>query len=102
MVMSFSTWMADMDFGEMFHNFCLDPRIRPFAVVSIDRLGMAVERPDAVGNVEKGKVETLQWTRIFMGMKPSLYNAVRHYYLGEEFARGNPTVRDNPMSYDRI
>jgi hypothetical protein len=37
-----------------------------------------------------------------MGMRPSPYNAVRHYYWGEEFARGNPAKPDNPMGYDRV
>jgi hypothetical protein len=37
-----------------------------------------------------------------MGMKPSPYNAVRHYYWGEEFARGNPTTLGNPFGYDKV
>ena len=37
-----------------------------------------------------------------MGMKPSPYNSVRHYYWGEEFARGNPSNRRNPMGYNKI
>ena len=37
-----------------------------------------------------------------MGMRPSPYNAVRQYYWGEEFARGNPSDKSNPMGYDRI
>ena len=44
----------------------------------------------------------LRWTRLFMGMRPSPYNAVRQYYWGEEFARGNPANEANPMGYDRI
>jgi hypothetical protein len=32
----FNTWMADMDFGEMlYHNFHMDPRIRPFSGVDL-------------------------------------------------------------------
>lgn len=37
-----------------------------------------------------------------MGMRPSPYNAVRHYYWGEEFARGNPSDCTNPLGYDCI
>jgi hypothetical protein len=35
MSLSFRTWMSDMDFGEMFHNFQMDPRIRPFSGVEL-------------------------------------------------------------------
>jgi hypothetical protein len=91
MVLGFSSWMSDMDFGEMFHNFNLDPRIRPYSGVNVEKLGLS-----------EGRLSSLRWTRLFMGMRPSPYNAVRHYYWGEEFARGNPADRSNPMGYDRI
>ena len=38
MVLTFATWMSDMDFGEMFHNFNLDPRIRPYSGVNVEKL----------------------------------------------------------------
>ena len=44
----------------------------------------------------------LRWTRLFMGMRPSPYLAIRHYYWGEEFARGNPRKIGNPMGYNRV
>ena len=37
-----------------------------------------------------------------MGMKPSPYNAVRFYYWGEEFSRGNLRDLTNPFGYDSI
>jgi hypothetical protein len=37
-----------------------------------------------------------------MGMKPSPYNAVRYFYLAEEFARGNPSDPKNALRYDRV
>jgi hypothetical protein len=41
--------------------------------------------------------------RLFMRMKASpACNAVRHYYLGKEFARGDPIATNNPMGYNRI
>ena len=72
-MITFSTWMSDMDFGEMFHNFNLDPRIRPYSGVNVVKLGLESE-------AGSGKVTTLRWTRLFMGMRPSPYNAVRQYY----------------------
>lgn len=50
-----------------------------------------------------GKIpKLLRWTRIFMGLRPSPYCAVRYYYWGEEFARGDPSESSNPMGYDTI
>ena len=37
-----------------------------------------------------------------MGLKPSPYNSVRHYYWGEKFAQGNPRDLTNPFGYDQI
>jgi hypothetical protein len=99
-VMGFGTWMADMDFGEMFHNFPMHPRVRPFAGVELGSLASSIrslEKPEG-----KQRPTKLRWTRLFMGMRSSPYLAIRHYYWGEEFARGNPSRKDNPMGYDRI
>jgi hypothetical protein len=44
-----------------------------------------------------------RWERLFMGMKPSPYNAVRYFYLAEEFARGNPEDPKNALlRYDKV
>ena len=102
MVMCFSTWMSDMDFGEMFHNFNLDPRIRPYSGVNVAKLGLHIPSREVGPRISASKVTTLRWTRLFMGMRPSPYNAVRHYYWGEEFARGDPKRKSNPMGYNRI
>ena len=86
-VMGFGTWMADMDFGEMFHNFPMHPRVRPFAGVEVGSLASSIrslEKPEG-----KQRPTKLRWTRLFMGMRSSPYLAIRHYYWGEEFARGS-------------
>jgi hypothetical protein len=96
--MSFSTWMSDMDCGEMFHNFFMDSRIRKCAGIQVDNLPSHQFRPNEQGN----SPGYLRWTRLFMGMRPSPYNAVRHYYWAEEFAKGNPNDEKNPMSFDEV
>ncbi len=93
LLLSFSSWMADADFGEMFHNFFMDEAIRKHAGVDTSKL----KRRGAI-NIQP----PLRWTRLFIGMKSSPYNAVRHYYWGEEFARGNPRDKSNPMGYNRV
>ena len=72
MLLTFSTWMADMDFGEMFHNFPMEDRLRKCSGVEFE-------------TKEKTRM-LLRWSRMFMGMKPSPYGAVRFYYWGEEVA----------------
>ena len=85
--------MADADFGEMFHNFMLEERIRKHSGVDVSSL----KTKDS-----NTALTMVRWNRLFMGMKSSPYNAVRHYYWGEEFARGNPRQTGNPMGYSRV
>jgi hypothetical protein len=92
-LLNYSTWMADMDFGEFFHNFHMDEKIRRHSGVDLSSLNLLQQ-------VRSG--EKLRWSRLFMGMRPSPYNAVRHYYWAEEFARGNPADSSNPMGYDLV
>jgi hypothetical protein len=37
-----------------------------------------------------------------MGLKPSLFMAVRFYYLAEEFARGNRRHKTNALHWDHV
>lgn len=96
-LLGFDTWMADVDFGEFFHNFPMDERIRKHSGVDLTSLSSHLP----MANVTRTR-HRLRWSRLFMGMKPSPYNAVRHYYWGEEFAKGNPCNPNNPFGYDKI
>ena len=87
LLLTFQTWMADMDFGEMFHNFPMEERMRRCS-------GVEVEVQSSGGG---RSTKILRWT-----LRPSPYNAVRYYYWGEEFARGDPSDTNNPMGYDQI
>ncbi|KAI2505417.1 hypothetical protein MHU86_9030 [Fragilaria crotonensis] len=98
-MLTFSTWMADADFGEMFHNFPMPERIRKSSGVDTTQMVPFMTSPVAVG---KHGLCLLRWSRLFMGMRPSPYNAVRFYYWGEEFIRGNPSSPDNATRYDRV
>ena len=77
-----------MDFGEMFHNFPNEDRLRKCSGVEVE----------VDGKIPK----LLRWTRMYMGLRPSPYCAVRYYYWGEEFARGDPSESSNPIGYDAI
>lgn len=76
-ILTFTTWMADADFGEMFHNFPMPERIRKSSGVEISQLVPYMAAPVSVG--KHGQC-LLRWSRLFMGMRPSPYNAVRFYY----------------------
>jgi hypothetical protein len=102
-LLSFDSWMADVDFGEFFHNFFADYRIRKHAGVNTSVLAPflpagAASQEDSSGSKSNG----LRWSRLFMGMRPSPYNAVRFYYWGEEFAKGNLRDLSNPFGFDEI
>ena len=99
-LLTFSTWMADVDFGEMFHNFFASNQIRKHAGVDVSPLGSSLKTNLCRGAKRGGHL--VRWTRLFMGMRSSPYNAVRYYYWGEEFVRGNPDGKKNPMRYDSV
>ena len=104
-MLSFDTWMADVDFGEFFHNFVADEKVRKHSGVDTNplapHLGSGFDVDKRTGD-PKLKFMGLRWSRLFMGMKPSPYNAVRFYYWGEEFSRGNLRDLTNPFGYDSI
>jgi hypothetical protein len=100
LLLSFGSWMADVDFGEFFHNFYMDERIRQHSGVNVKPLLTFI---DPAAHVDNQGSRQLRWSRLFMGMKSSPYNAVRHYYWGEEFARGDTSdTLTNPFGYDQV
>ena len=102
-LLSFETWMLDVDFAEFFHNFFADSRIRKHAGVDLSPLSPFFDHDVIRQSDESGlKFMGLRWGRLFMGMRPSPYNAVRFYYWGEEFAIGNLRSLTNPFGFDRV
>ena len=104
-LLSFDSWMADADFAEFFHNFFADERIRKYAGVNTAALALFLPAPnsgDALTPQDLLKFSGLRWNRLFMGMKPSPYNAVRFYYWAEEFAKGNLRDTSNPFGFDNV
>jgi hypothetical protein len=90
--------MSDIDLGEMFLNFPLDAKLRPYA--GIDLSAFPVQgRQDTQ---ERPGVCWERWERCLMGFKPSPYNATRAFGWCEEFIRGDGTEKDNPLQWDQI
>jgi len=90
-----ATWYSDMDLGEMFLNYFMDPKIRPFCGVDVSHF---VESSSEVGS----KRQWLQWNRIFMGFRSSPYYAVRTFSYCVDMIRGNHLDSSNPYSYSGI
>jgi hypothetical protein len=97
-VMSFETYLTDLDVRAMFPNFPMDPKLRPHAGVDLRSLSHCLKNYETPISDE----ESERWERLFMGMATSLYIAIRMYYVAEEFCRGPTSAKDNPMGYDEV
>ena len=97
-LLSFESWMADADFSEFFQNFFADPKVTCYSGVDATCLSPFLDSTS--GRKGSSKHSGLRWNRLFMGMKPSPYNAVRSYYWAEEFAKGDLHDTANPFGFD--
>lgn len=83
------TWMADIDIGEQFYNFLLDPKVRPYCGLDLSPYFLEVKTWE-------------HWCRCSMGIKASPYGCVRMDQLRNEVARGDPRSPHNPFRYDTV
>ncbi|KAL7558570.1 hypothetical protein ACA910_013096 [Epithemia clementina (nom. ined.)] len=100
-VLSYSTFCVDLDLGDMFLNFPMDPAICPYSGVNASPFRAELESKVSAP-LPANRLFWLRWERLFMGMTPSPYNAVTHFYLAEELARGSPTDPSNPCRFDKV
>jgi hypothetical protein len=91
------TFFGDIDIGEMFLNYFLDPRLRPKAGVDVTELA---EKFGVVLKPEQRWI--LRWERSLMGVRSSPFNCVRIYLLGEEVIRGDRHATNNPFRWDHV
>ena len=89
------TWYGDIDLGEMFLNYPLDPRIRPYA-------GVETYRPKRLEKREKIKRIFHRWNRCAMGMMCSPYNATQSFSVSAEFITGDTKDLDSPLGWDKV
>lgn len=90
-----STFFGDIDVGEMFLNYFLDPRLRSKAGVDVTELAN-----DFGKNLKEGQRWILRWERSLMGVRSSPFNCVRIYLLGEEIIRSDRRNETNPLRWD--
>ena len=76
----------DLDLGEMFLNFPMDPKVRPYAGVDFKPLKKAIKSVKA--SQQDGPVfldDKECWEGLFMGMRPSPFVAIQYLCLALEF-----------------
>ena len=91
-----TSWFGDIDLGEMFLNYFLDPQIRPCA--GVDVTGSLRDKPQP----ERERL-LMRWERSMMGLKKSSpYNCTRAFAWTEDFVRvdrHNPLI---PLRWDKV
>jgi len=92
MRVSTSTWFSDMDLGEMFLNYYLDKKLRPYAGVDISQL-------EDTDNITK---KWVRWNRTLMGFRSSPYLACKLFGWTTDVIRGNRLDVTNPFHWDHI
>jgi hypothetical protein len=90
-LLSSSSWMADLDMGEMFLNFPLDLKVRPYC---------GIDLKPYLGHAGKSGWEL--WARCMMGMVSSPYICIRAALLADEFAKGDHLDSDNPFQWQAV
>lgn len=88
-------FMADLDIGEMFHNFMLDVALRSQCGIDIT--------PYYPQEVKKrGRYLRLRWERLLMGLLPSPYAAYQAILVARVFLLGDPDGCTNPFRWDEV
>jgi hypothetical protein len=87
------SWMMDLDLGEMFLNFPLDPQLRPYCGIDL--------RPffwEEAGTLTLWEV----WIRCMMGLVSSPYCTVKTLLLGYELVVGDWHDPTKGFRWDRV
>jgi hypothetical protein len=89
-----NSWMADQDMGEMFLNFPLCPKIRPYCGVDL--------RPYLDPGNTRGTTWWEGWNRCMMGLMSSPYICTKMIHLVNEAAKGDRLNPENPLRWARV
>jgi hypothetical protein len=88
-----SSWMSDLDMGEQFLNFPLDPALGPFCGIDV--------RP-YLGSPAGSQTHWLCWTRCMMGLMLSPYITNKGAHIAEETVLGDRLSPSNPLRWDHV
>jgi hypothetical protein len=92
-----TTYYGDIDLGEMFLNYFLDPQLRSRAGVDVTELAAELGE-----QLEPGRRLYMRWERALMGVRSSPFNCVRAYLLSEDIIRGDRRDEGNPFRWDVV
>ena len=94
-----NAWYGDVDLGEMFLNYPLDPRLKPYAGIDVT----AALNPD-LSDEELREIKRIikHWTRCLMGLKTSPILCTKAFAWSEEVIRGKRLGVDNPLRWDKV
>lgn len=93
-----NSWFGDIDLGEMFLNYFLDHKIRPYAGVDVTGLSDLLKDTP----LEDHRCLLLRWERSLMGLKPSQYNCTHAFAWSEDFIKGDQHAPSNPFMWDTV
>ena len=93
------TYFADIDLGEMFLNYWLDMKVRPYAGVDVSELKDLFD--DGGGTTTIRRI-VMRWARCLMGLKSSPYNCTRVFSWSEDIIRGDRSQEGNPFEWDSV
>jgi hypothetical protein len=88
-----SSWMSDLDMGEQFSNFPLDPALQPYCGIDV--------RP-YLGAPSNTHTLWFRWVHCMMGLKSSLYVTIKGIHLVEEYVFGNHHLPSNPFHWSNV
>jgi len=86
-------WQGDIDVGEQFYNYMLDPRIQPFCGLDVNPY---------VGMEDGCYIPWMVWARCVMGLRSSLHGCIKMQSLAEEVVRGDMSLPHNPFHFYQV
>jgi hypothetical protein len=85
-------WQGDIDVGEQFYNYMLDPTVQQYCGIDIT----------PYFGRKRGGLNWLRWNQCVMGLRSSPHGCVKMHSLGEEVVRGDHLDPKNPFFFDSV
>ena len=100
-LLSYDYQVVDLDLGEMFLNFPIHRSLDRVVGIDLTPFKRNIEEKLLVKYKNPQRLSA-RWTRLCFGWNQSPEQAISFYYLAEDFVRGNPKDRNNPLYWDKI
>jgi hypothetical protein len=87
-MLDLTSWMSDLDMGEQFLNFPLDPNLQPYCGIDV---------PPYLGTTAGNQTNWVRWTCCMIGLTSSPYVAIKGTHVAEETVFGDRYNSSNPF-----